>query len=56
MKGMKKLFALVAVLALALTLSPVVTANAAVPVYSMTVKEPVWTTEKALGVDLNGDD
>jgi len=55
MKGMKKLFALFAVLALALTLTPVLTANAAVPVYSMTVKEPVWTTEKALGLDLNGD-
>jgi hypothetical protein len=58
MKGMKKLFALVAVLALALTLSPVVTANAQVtpiPVYTMTVQDPVWTTEKDLGVDLNGD-
>ncbi|ACI18122.1 hypothetical protein COPRO5265_0082 [Coprothermobacter proteolyticus DSM 5265] len=54
MKGMKKLFALFAVLALALTLTPVLTANAAVPVYSMTVKEPVWTTEKALGIDLDG--
>jgi len=31
MKGMKKLFALFAVLALALTLTPVLTANAAVP-------------------------
>ena len=58
MKGMKKLFALVAVLALALTLTPVVTANAQVtpiPVYTMTVQDPVWTTEKALGVDLNDD-
>ncbi|HHY53780.1 MAG TPA: hypothetical protein GX499_11200, partial [Clostridiales bacterium] len=55
MKGMKKLFALVAVLALALTLTPVLTANAQVPVYTMTVEDPVWTTEKALGVDLNDD-
>ncbi len=58
MKGMKKLFALVAVLALALTLTPVLTANAQVTpitVYTMTVQEPVWTTEKDLGVDLNGD-
>ncbi len=55
MKGMKKLFALVAVLALALTLTPVLTANAVTPIYTMTVKDPVWTTEKALGVDLNGD-
>ncbi|NLG95396.1 MAG: copper amine oxidase N-terminal domain-containing protein, partial [Acetomicrobium flavidum] len=54
MKGMKKLFALVAVLALALTLTPVLTANAATPIFTMTVKDPVWTTEKALGLDLNG--
>jgi len=54
MKGMKKLFALFAVLALALTLTPVLTANAVSPVYTMTVKEPVWTTEKALGIDLDG--
>lgn len=54
MKGMKKLFALFAVLALALTLTPVLTVNAQVPVYTMTVKDPVWTTEKALGLDLNG--
>jgi len=54
MKGTKKLFALLAVLALALTLTPVLTANAAIPVYTMTVKDPVWTTEKALGLDLNG--
>ncbi|NLG95541.1 MAG: hypothetical protein GX487_09395, partial [Acetomicrobium flavidum] len=56
MKGMKKLFALLAVLALALTLTPVLTANAAVvPAYSMTVEDPVWTTEEALGLDLNDD-
>jgi len=54
MKGMKKLFALFAVLALALTLTPVLTANAATPIFTMTVKDPVWTTEKALGLDLNG--
>lgn len=54
MKGMKKLFALVAVLALALTLTPVLTANAAVvPVYSMTVKDPVWTTEEDLGQNID---
>ncbi len=55
MKGMKKLFALVAVLALALTLTPVVTANAATPIYTMTVKEPVWTTEEDLDLDIDND-
>lgn len=57
MKGMKKLFALVAVLALALTLTPVLTANAVgpTPVYTMTVQDPVWTTEEELEVDIDND-
>lgn len=55
MKGMKKLFALLAVLALALTLTPVLSVNAQIPVYTMTVEDPVWTTEKALRLDVNGN-
>jgi len=55
MKGIKKLFALLAVLALALTLTPVLTANAAVvPIYTMTVEDSGWTTEEDLGRDING--
>jgi hypothetical protein len=48
---MKKLFALLAVLALALTLTPVLTANAAVaPEQKLEVTEVNWGTEKSFGI------
>jgi len=51
MKGMKKLFALFAVLALALTLTPVLTANAQVaPEQKLEVTEVKWGTEVSFGL------
>lgn len=51
MKGMKKLFALFAVLALALTLTPVLTANAQVaPEQKLEVTEVKWGTEASFGI------
>ena len=54
MKGMKKLFALFAVLALALTLTPVLTANAAegiTPIEKIEVSSVKWGTLKGFGLD-----
>lgn len=51
MKGMKKLFALFAVLALALTLTPVLTANAQVaPEQKLEVTEVKWGTVASFGL------
>ena len=55
MKGMKKLFALFAVLALALTLTPMVTANAQTspitPITRIEISSVTWGTLKGFGLD-----
>ncbi|HHY53770.1 MAG TPA: hypothetical protein GX499_11150, partial [Clostridiales bacterium] len=56
MKGMKKLFALLAVLTMALTLTPMVTpVAAALPAYQFTANLGEWTTKGETGVTFPDD-